>query len=41
MDGSALEAPRLKEALAAADRGSIPEYRKAAARAFFEAQNRG
>lgn len=38
-----LEAPRLKEALAAADRSSIPEYRKAAddaARAFFEAQNR-
>ena len=39
-----LEAPRLKEALAAADRSSIPEYRKAAddaARAYFEAQNRG
>lgn len=39
-----LEAPRLKEALAAADRGSIPTYRKAAddaARAFFEAQRRG
>jgi 8-hydroxy-5-deazaflavin:NADPH oxidoreductase len=39
-----LDAPGLKEALAAADRGSIPEYRKAAddaARAFFEAQNRG
>jgi 8-hydroxy-5-deazaflavin:NADPH oxidoreductase len=39
-----LEAPRLKEALAAADRSGIPEYRKAAddaVRAFFEAQNRG
>jgi predicted dinucleotide-binding enzyme len=39
-----LEEPRLKEALAAADRSGIPEYRKAAddaARAFFEAQNRG
>jgi 8-hydroxy-5-deazaflavin:NADPH oxidoreductase len=39
-----LDAPRLKEALAAADRGRIPEYRKAAddaARAYFEAQNRG
>jgi predicted dinucleotide-binding enzyme len=39
-----LEAPRLKEALAAADRSGIPEYRKAAddaARAYFEAQNRG
>ena len=38
-----LEAPRLKEALAAADRNGIPEYRKAAddaARAYFEAQNR-
>jgi hypothetical protein len=38
-----LEAPRLKEALAAADRSGIPEYRKAAddaARAYFEAQNR-
>jgi len=38
-----LEAPRLKEALAAADRGHIPEYRKAAddaVRAYFEAQNR-
>jgi 8-hydroxy-5-deazaflavin:NADPH oxidoreductase len=39
-----LEAPRLKEALAAADRSGIPEYRKAAddaVRAYFEAQNRG
>ena len=39
-----LEAPRLKEALAAADRSRIPEYRKAAddaARAYFEAQKRG
>lgn len=39
-----LEAPRLKEALAAADRGRIPEYRKAAddaARPYFESQNRG
>jgi predicted dinucleotide-binding enzyme len=38
-----LEAPRLKEALAAADRDRIPEYRKAAddaVRAYFEAQNR-
>jgi hypothetical protein len=38
-----LEAPQLKEALAAADRSRIPEYRKAAddaARAYFEAQNR-
>jgi predicted dinucleotide-binding enzyme len=38
-----LEAPRLKEALAAADRSRIPEYRKAAddaARAYFEPQNR-
>lgn len=38
-----LEAPRLKEALAAADRSGIPAYRKAAddaARAYFEAQNR-
>lgn len=38
-----LEAPRLKEALAAADRSGIPEYRKAAddaVRAYFEAQNR-
>ena len=38
-----LEAPRLKEALAAADRDRIPEYRKAAddaAREYFEAQNR-
>jgi 8-hydroxy-5-deazaflavin:NADPH oxidoreductase len=39
-----LDAPRLQEALAAADRGRIPEYRKAAddaARAYFEAQDRG
>jgi predicted dinucleotide-binding enzyme len=39
-----LEAPQLKEALAAADRSRIPEYRKAAddaVRAYFEAQNRG
>jgi 8-hydroxy-5-deazaflavin:NADPH oxidoreductase len=39
-----LEAPRLKEALAAADRSRIPEYRKAAddaVKAYFEAQNRG
>lgn len=39
-----LEAPRLKEALAAVDRGRIPEYRKAAddaARPYFETQNRG
>jgi 8-hydroxy-5-deazaflavin:NADPH oxidoreductase len=39
-----LEEPRLKEALAAADRSSIPEYRKAAddaVRAYFESQNRG
>lgn len=39
-----LDAPRLQEALAAADRGRIAEYRKAAddaARAYFEAQNRG
>ncbi len=39
-----LEASRLKEALAAADRSRIPEYRKAAddaVRAYFEAQNRG
>lgn len=39
-----LEEPRLKEALAAADRNAIPEYRKAAddaARAYFEAQKRG
>lgn len=38
-----LEAPRLKEALAAAVRSSIPEYRKAAddaVRAYFEAQSR-
>jgi predicted dinucleotide-binding enzyme len=38
-----LEAPRLREALAAADRSGIPEYRKAAddaVRAYFEAQNR-
>ncbi|AUX46884.1 hypothetical protein SOCE26_083930 [Sorangium cellulosum] len=38
-----LEAPRLKEALAAADRSGIPEYRKAAddaMRAYFKAQNR-
>lgn len=38
-----LEAPRLKEALAAADRSRIPEYRKAAddaARPYFEAQKR-
>lgn len=36
-----LDAPRLKEALAAADRGRLPEYRStadAAARAFFAAQ---
>ena len=39
-----LEATRLKEALAAADRIRIPEYRKAAddaARAFFESQQPG
>jgi predicted dinucleotide-binding enzyme len=39
-----LDATRLKEALAAADRSRVPEYRKAAddaARAFFESQNRG
>lgn len=39
-----LEAPRLKEALAAADRSRIPVYRKAAddaARAFFEGQKQG
>jgi 8-hydroxy-5-deazaflavin:NADPH oxidoreductase len=39
-----LEASQLKEALAAAERSGIPEYRKAAddaARAYFEAQNRG
>ena len=39
-----LDAPRLKEALAAADRTRVPEYRQAAddaARAFFESQNRG
>lgn len=39
-----LEAPRLKEALAAADRSDIPEYRKTAddaMKAYFEAQNRG
>jgi 8-hydroxy-5-deazaflavin:NADPH oxidoreductase len=39
-----LDAPRLQEALAAADRARIPEYRKAAddaARAYFEAQKRG
>jgi 8-hydroxy-5-deazaflavin:NADPH oxidoreductase len=37
-----LDAPRLKEALAAADRSRIPEYRKAAddgLKAYFEAQN--
>ena len=36
-----LDAPRLKEALAAADRGHVPEYRStadAAARAFFVSQ---
>lgn len=39
-----LEATRLTEALAAADRSRVPAYRKAAddaARAFFEGQNRG
>ncbi len=39
-----LEEPRLKEALAAADRSAIPDYRKAAddaARAYFEAQKQG
>ena len=39
-----LEATRLTEALAAAERSQVPEYRKAAddaARAFFENQNRG
>jgi predicted dinucleotide-binding enzyme len=38
-----LEAPQLKEALAAVHRSGIPEYRKAAddaARAFVQAQNR-
>lgn len=38
-----LEAPQLKEALAAADRSSIAEYRKAAddaVRAYFESQKR-
>lgn len=39
-----LEAPQLKEALAAVDRSDIPGYRKSAddaVRAYFEAQNRG
>jgi 8-hydroxy-5-deazaflavin:NADPH oxidoreductase len=39
-----LDATPLTEALAAADRSRVPEYRKAAddaARAFFESQNRG
>lgn len=39
-----LDAPRLQEALAAADRSRVPEYRKAAddaARPYFEAQKRG
>jgi predicted dinucleotide-binding enzyme len=39
-----LDAPRLKEALAAAVRSRIPEYRKAAddaARAYFETQRKG
>jgi predicted dinucleotide-binding enzyme len=39
-----LDAPRLQEALAAADRTRVPEYRKAAddaARAYFEAPNGG
>jgi hypothetical protein len=39
-----LEATPLKEALAAADRSRVPEYRKAAddaARTLFECQNRG
>lgn len=38
------DAPRLKAALAAADRSRIPEYRKAAddaVRAYFEGENRG
>ena len=36
-----LDAPRLKEALAAADRGRIPEYRRAAdeaVKSYFEGQ---
>lgn len=39
-----LDAPRVKEALAATDRSRIPEYRKAAddaVKAYFEAQKRG